>query len=44
MRDEKFIDSVFEKHIFDGVIHFAALKAVGESCEKPLEYLDNNVG
>ena len=28
----------------DAVIHFAALKAVGESCEKPLEYFDNNIG
>jgi UDP-glucose 4-epimerase len=29
---------------FDAVIHFAALKAVGESCEQPLEYFDNNIG
>ena len=28
----------------EAVIHFAALKAVGESCEKPLEYFDNNIG
>jgi UDP-glucose 4-epimerase len=28
---------------FDAVVHFAALKAVGESCEKPLEYFDNNI-
>ena len=28
----------------DAVIHFAALKAVGESCEKPLDYFDNNIG
>ena len=28
----------------DAVIHFAALKAVGESCEKPLSYFDNNIG
>lgn len=44
MRDVAFLQSVFEKYSFDGVIHFAALKAVGESCEKPLEYADNNVG
>ena len=29
---------------FDAVIHFAALKAVGESCEQPLAYFDNNIG
>ncbi|HRN62079.1 MAG TPA: UDP-glucose 4-epimerase GalE, partial [Luteimonas sp.] len=28
---------------FDAVIHFAALKAVGESCERPLDYFDNNI-
>lgn len=28
----------------DAVIHFAALKAVGESCQKPLDYFDNNIG
>lgn len=28
----------------EAVIHFAALKAVGESCEKPLDYFDNNIG
>lgn len=28
----------------DAVIHFSALKAVGESCEKPLDYFDNNIG
>ncbi|XP_076766107.1 UDP-galactose 4'-epimerase isoform X2 [Xylocopa sonorina] len=34
---------VFKKHKFHSVIHFAALKAVGESCEKPLEYYYTNV-
>ncbi|XP_076672061.1 UDP-galactose 4'-epimerase isoform X2 [Andrena cerasifolii] len=34
---------VFKKHTFYCVIHFAALKAVGESCEKPLEYYKTNV-
>jgi UDP-glucose 4-epimerase len=43
-RDEKFMTSVFKAENIDGVIHFAALKAVGESVEKPLEYYDNNVG
>ncbi|MEL6142732.1 MAG: UDP-glucose 4-epimerase GalE [Bacteroidota bacterium] len=33
----------FAEHVFDGVIHFAALKAVGESVEKPLEYFRNNL-
>jgi UDP-glucose 4-epimerase len=35
--------SVFEKEKFDGVIHFAAYKAVGESVEKPLNYYENNL-
>jgi UDP-glucose 4-epimerase len=34
---------IFEKYNFDSVIHFAALKAVGESVEKPLEYYRNNL-
>lgn len=34
---------VFEKHNIDAVIHFAGLKAVGESCRKPLLYYANNV-
>ena len=37
------IRSLFEKEKFDGVIHFAAYKAVGESVEKPLDYYENNV-
>lgn len=37
------LKDVFEKNDFDAVIHFAGLKAVGESNEKPLEYYDNNV-
>lgn len=43
VRDEEFLDSVFSKHDFQAVIHFAGLKAVGESVVKPLEYYDNNV-
>lgn len=35
---------IFKKYVFNCVIHFAALKAVGESCQKPLEYYDVNVG
>lgn len=43
IRDEDFLDSVFAKHDIQAVIHFAGLKAVGESVVKPLEYYDNNV-
>ncbi|MEN8006359.1 MAG: UDP-glucose 4-epimerase GalE [Candidatus Krumholzibacteriota bacterium] len=34
---------VFDAHRFDAVIHFAGLKAVGESCEIPLRYYENNI-
>ena len=37
------MNELFEKVKFDCVIHFAALKAVGESVSKPLEYYDNNI-
>lgn len=40
--DPAFLASVFEAHDFDAVIHFAALKAVGESVQKPLEYFQTN--
>lgn len=43
IRDEAFLDSVFAKHDVQAVIHFAGLKAVGESVRKPIEYYDNNV-
>ncbi|MDW6092986.1 UDP-glucose 4-epimerase GalE [Vibrio rhizosphaerae] len=43
IRDEAFLDSVFANHAIQAVIHFAGLKAVGESVAKPLEYYDNNV-
>lgn len=43
IRDEAFLDSVFTQHDIQAVIHFAGLKAVGESVAKPLEYYDNNV-
>jgi UDP-glucose 4-epimerase len=35
---------VFDRHGIDGVIHFAALKAVGDSVARPLSYYENNVG
>ncbi|MEG0882399.1 MAG: UDP-glucose 4-epimerase GalE [Janthinobacterium sp.] len=43
VRDTKLLDKIFEKYPIKSVIHFAGLKAVGESVEKPLEYYDNNV-
>ncbi len=43
IRDGAFLDSVFEKENVDAVIHFAGLKAVGESVAKPMEYYDNNI-
>lgn len=43
VRDEAFLDGVFAQHDIAAVIHFAGLKAVGESVAKPLEYYDNNV-
>lgn len=44
VRDRKKLDEIFESHHIDCVIHFAGLKAVGESVEMPLEYYDNNLG
>jgi len=43
IRDAALLDRVFAGHPIRAVIHFAGLKAVGESVEKPLEYYDNNV-
>jgi len=43
IRDEKALDDIFTKHSIDAVIHFAGLKAVGESVVKPLEYYQNNI-
>jgi len=43
IRDKKALQRVFEKYNIDSVIHFAGLKAVGESVEKPLKYYDNNI-
>ncbi len=41
--DKEGMDAVFEKESIDSVIHFAGLKAVGESVSKPLEYYHNNI-
>lgn len=44
IRDKKGLEKVFSEEKIEAVIHFAGLKAVGESCVKPLEYYDNNIG
>lgn len=44
IRDTTALDALFDEHSIDAVIHFAGLKAVGESVEKPLLYYDVNVG
>lgn len=43
VRDRAALDRIFEKHDINAVIHFAGLKAVGESVVMPLEYYDNNL-
>lgn len=44
IRDKDALTRVFQENKIDAVIHFAGLKAVGESCHKPIEYYDNNIG
>ena len=43
LRDKLMVEKIFSNYEVDVVIHFAGLKAVGESVEKPLEYYDNNI-
>lgn len=43
VRDRATLDEIFTTYTIDAVIHFAGLKAVGESVAKPLEYYDNNL-
>jgi len=43
IRDVAALEEIFKAHTFDAVIHFAAFKAVGESCKLPLKYYDNNI-
>ena len=43
IRDRAAMEEIFSENKFDSVIHFAGLKAVGESCRMPLEYYDNNI-
>jgi len=44
LRERNAVFALFNQEPFDAVIHFAGLKAVGESCEQPLNYFDNNIG
>ena len=44
IRDKENMKKIFENHKIDACIHFAGLKAVGESCREPLMYYDNNIG
>jgi UDP-glucose 4-epimerase len=44
IRDRTLLENIFEQHPISAVMHFAGLKAVGESVEKPLKYYENNVG
>ena len=43
IRDREAMEKIFATHKFDAVIHFAAFKAVGESCRLPLKYYENNI-
>ena len=43
VRDIQAMDEIFVNHKIEAVIHFAAFKAVGESCKLPLKYYDNNI-
>ena len=43
IRDGAKMEEIFFNHNFDAVIHFAAFKAVGESCKLPLKYYENNI-
>lgn len=43
VRDKALLKEIFSHNHIDWVIHFAGLKAVGESCVKPIEYYDNNL-
>jgi UDP-glucose 4-epimerase len=43
VRNREAMERIFSAHQFDAVIHFAAFKAVGESCKLPLKYYENNI-
>ena len=44
LRIKNDVNAFFNNHTIDGIIHFAAFKAVGESMHKPLDYYENNLG
>ena len=44
IRDREGTEKIFKENKIDAVIHFAGLKAVGESCKIPLKYYENNIG
>ena len=44
VRDEIRLEALFEAERPEAIIHFAGFKAVGESCQKPLMYYENNLG
>ena len=44
VRDEEHLEEIFKEHNIEAVIHFAGLKSVGESVQKPQLYFDNNIG
>lgn len=44
VRDKALLNEIFQQNKIDWVIHFAGLKAVGESCKIPIDYYDNNIG
>lgn len=43
IRDTSALDAIFKNHSISAVVHFAGLKAVGESCQQPLNYYENNI-
>jgi len=43
IRDRQMLDDIFQRYSIDAVLHFAGLKAVGESVQKPLDYYESNV-
>ena len=44
LRDAQSVGRLLREGNFDAVLHFAALKSVGDSCNRPLDYFDNNIG
>ena len=43
LRDKPAVEALFARRDYDAVVHFAALKAVGDSCLRPLDYFENNI-